>query len=83
MSLTAFTGRLAVSGSNDKTVRVWDLQTGESRHVLKGRSDKVSSVAISADGRLAVSGSRDKTVRVWDLQTGESRHVLKGRSEER
>jgi WD40 repeat protein len=61
-------GRRAVSGSGDKTVRVWDLESDEPPRVLEGHSNQVNSVMLSADGRRAVSGSSDKTVRVWDLE---------------
>ncbi|EDR01074.1 uncharacterized protein LACBIDRAFT_395470 [Laccaria bicolor S238N-H82] len=62
-----------VSGSDDKTVRVWDAQTGQSvMDPLKGHSSLVTSVAFSPDGRHIVSGSNDDTVRVWDAQTGQS-----------
>ena len=43
--------------------RVWDLMSGECKNTLKGHTENVLSVAISADGQTAVSGSEDKTVR--------------------
>ena len=62
-------GRHIVSGSHDKTVRVWDAQTGQSiTDPLKGHKDCVTSVAFSPNGRHIVSGSDDKTFRVWDAQ---------------
>jgi hypothetical protein len=63
-------GRTAVSGSDDNTVRSWDLSTGRCTAVLEGHAGWVNAVALSADGRTAVSGSYDKTVRSWDLTTG-------------
>jgi WD40 repeat protein len=71
-------GRTAVSGSQDGTVRVWDLAGGGSTAVLQGHTDRVCSVAVAADGRTAVSGSDDETVRVWDLSLGRCTTVLKG-----
>ena len=65
-------GRTAVSGSDDKTVRVWDLASGQAR-TLEGHGGVVNAVAVTADGRTAVSGSDDRTVRVWDLASGEAR----------
>ena len=62
-------GRRAVSGSGDGTLRVWDLETGESR-VLVGHTDWVRAVTLSPDGRRAVSGSDDNTLRVWDVEMG-------------
>jgi WD40 repeat protein len=72
-------GRQAVSGSSDGTLRIWDLQTGETLRTLKGPSRGVNAVAM-VDGRRAVSGSGDGTLRVWDLETGETLRTLDGRS---
>ena len=64
-------GRQVVSGSLDKTVRVWDVATGAPAcETLNGHTNMVSSVAVSGDERRVVSGSGDKTVRVWDVATG-------------
>jgi hypothetical protein len=70
-------GRRAVSGSGDRTVRVWDLETGDCAAVLQGHAVSVWGVAVTPDGRRAVSGSDDKTVRVWDLERGTCAAVLK------
>lgn len=67
-------GRI-VSASGDTTLRVWDLETGQSR-ILKGHTDVVRAVAVLSNDRI-VSGSADNTLRIWDLNTGQSR-VLKG-----
>ncbi|EDR13080.1 uncharacterized protein LACBIDRAFT_381489 [Laccaria bicolor S238N-H82] len=57
----------------DKTVRVWDVQTGQSAmDPLKGHDHYVTSVAFSPNGKHIASGCYDKTVRVWDAQTGQS-----------
>ena len=71
-------GRYIVSGSDDGTVAVWDLQTGARLHELTGHHGGVRSVALSGDGRHIVSGSDDGTVAVWDLQTGARLHELTG-----
>jgi WD40 repeat protein len=71
-------GRRIVSGSEDKTVRVWDAQNGEKLNVLRGHEINVCSVCYSPDGRRIVSGSSDKTVRVWDAQSGVEQAVLRG-----
>jgi WD40 repeat protein len=71
-------GRRAVSGSEDGTVRVWDLEAGTAVHALTGHHAEVHAVAVSADGRRAVSGSYDGTVRVWDLEAGTAVHTLTG-----
>lgn len=64
-------GQWAASGSDDCTVRVWDLASGESRSVLQRHDQYVASVAIADSGRLILSASTDGTVRLWDAQTSE------------
>ncbi|KAE9389559.1 WD40 repeat-like protein, partial [Gymnopus androsaceus JB14] len=60
-----------VSGSDDKTVRIWDANTGaQIGDPLHGHDHWVNSVAFSTDGTRIVSGSHDKTVRIWDANTG-------------
>src|SRR5271166_1171910 len=59
-------GRHAVSASYDNTLRIWDLESGQSVRTLEGHSDLVHGVAITPDGRRAVSASSDKTLRAWD-----------------
>ena len=73
-------GTRVVSGSEDKTVRIWDASTGEEVQRLEGHSGEVSSVAFSMDGTRVVSGSDDKTVRIWDASTGEEVQKLEGHS---
>ena len=51
-------GHYAISGSSDRTVRVWDIETYKCISVLKGHTESVSGVAMSSDGRRAVSCSR-------------------------
>jgi tRNA A-37 threonylcarbamoyl transferase component Bud32 len=59
-------GRLALTGSDDRTVRLWDLTVGREALRLTGHRAGVTGVALSADGRLALSGGRDQTLRLWD-----------------
>jgi len=69
-------GNIVVSGSYDKTVRMWDLKTGEHLRTLRGHTDKVYTVVF--DGVRVVSGSLDSTIRVWDAKDGTCLHELTG-----
>ncbi len=56
-------GRRVVSGSWDKTLKVWDLETGRQERTLEGHQDSVVAVAITPDGRRVISGSDDLQLR--------------------
>eukprot|EP00741_Cyanophora_paradoxa_P013763 tig00020710_g13286.t1 len=84
-------GRRIVSGSADRSVRVWDAETGAELLHLQGHTNPVFSLAVSAsqdrsrypeacgrDGRRIVSGSWDTSVRVWDAETGAELLQLQG-----
>ncbi|KIJ13157.1 hypothetical protein PAXINDRAFT_81754, partial [Paxillus involutus ATCC 200175] len=64
-------GKMIVSGSTDKTVRIWDGESGEQMHTFEGHEDGVYSVQFSPDSSRVVSASYDHTVRVWSVETGE------------
>ncbi|CAG7850025.1 SubName: Full=Uncharacterized protein {ECO:0000313/EMBL:CCA71170.1} [Serendipita indica DSM 11827] len=65
-------GSRVASSSLDKTIRLWDANTGEQvGESLQGHSDKVWAVAFSPDGSRVVSGSLDKTIQLWAADTGE------------
>jgi WD40 repeat protein len=63
-------GKQVVSGSDDKTVKIWDTSSGACLQMLKGHSSSVNSVTFSHDGKQVASGSRDKTVKIWNASSG-------------
>jgi hypothetical protein len=69
-------GRMALSGSYDSTMALWDVAAGTRLRTFDGHSDRVTSVAVSPDGRTAVSGGADNTVRLWDVASGQQRRQL-------
>lgn len=73
-------GKTIASGSWDKTIRLWDAQTGQELRILSGHGSWVMSVAFSPDGKTLVSGSDDGTVRLWDVNTGQELQTLSGHS---
>jgi WD40 repeat protein/GTPase SAR1 family protein len=71
-------GTWVASGSDDKTVKIWDLETGEYRATLEGHTDMVNAVAITPDGKRILSGSDDHTVLILDVDSGKEHTKLKG-----
>ncbi len=71
-------GKWAVSGSGDKSIKIWDLEKGECRATLRGSTGAVISVAVTPDGKRIVSGSSDHSVRVWDIKSGMELTKLNG-----
>ena len=69
-------GRYVLSGSHDRTLRLWDLSTGQPRLTLTGHTGPVLAVRILPDGCHALSGSTDGTLRLWELTTGQPSRVF-------
>ena len=63
-------GRQIVSGSVDRSVRVWDAETGKEAIMIRGTESEVRSVAFSLDGRRIVSRDKDEREITWDSATG-------------
>ncbi len=62
----------------DRTVTVWDTDTGRLVATLRGHEDEVTSVAFTPDGKRLVSGGFDRTVILWDVEAGKVVHRFRG-----
>lgn len=71
-------GQILVSGSEDKTIKVWDFPRRKLLYTLNRHTDTVRSLAISGDGKTLASSSGDKTIALWNLQTGKLIRTLTG-----
>ncbi|MBP5975548.1 CHAT domain-containing protein [Brasilonema sp. CT11] len=71
-------GQILASGSNDKTIRLWNIHTGQCLKTLRGHTNCVQSLAFSSDGQILASGSNDQTIRLWNIQTGQCLKILPG-----
>mmetsp|Transcript_1588 Transcript_1588/g.4127 ORF Transcript_1588/g.4127 Transcript_1588/m.4127 type:complete len:883 (-) Transcript_1588:162-2810(-) len=71
-------GHLVLSASWDKTLKVWNAETGEWVCDFTGHTDWVRTCGFSRDGERIVSGSRDGVVKVWDINNGKCISTLEG-----
>src|SRR5262245_33339344 len=71
-------GRWLVTGGEEYTVRIREVQTGRELEPLRGHTGDVCSVAFSPDGRWLATAGEDTTVRIWDATSWKPRHTLRG-----
>ncbi|ETO05290.1 hypothetical protein RFI_32107 [Reticulomyxa filosa] len=79
-------GYTICSGSYDKTIRMWDMETTKALTVIKGHNNFVMSIKCGSNinncERTLLSGSDDKTVRLWDTRSGQEIQIFKGHQSE-
>ena len=63
-------GKRILSGSRDRTMRLWDANSGEEIRTFAGHQNWATAVAFSPDGKCALSASDDATIKLWDMTTG-------------
>jgi len=74
-------GRTMLTGSDDRTARLWDIATGRELRQFLGHTGSVHSVAFSPDGRAVLTGGNDNTARLWDVATGRELRQFLGHTE--
>lgn len=60
-------GQTFATGSWDKKIKIWDLNTTEEISILEGNADFVTSITFSRDGQTLISGSYDGTIKIWGV----------------
>ncbi|MFM6729040.1 MAG: WD40 repeat domain-containing protein, partial [Dolichospermum sp.] len=73
-------GQTVNSGSDDNTIKIWNLETGRKKFTIKGHIDWVNAIAIAPDGKTLISGSDDNTVKISDLTTRKKLAIFTGES---
>jgi WD40 repeat protein len=73
-------GKTLFSGSDDKTIEIWELSSGKLIRTLTGHTHFVYSLAISPDGKTLFSASGDNTIKIWHWGNGEQLRTLNGNS---
>ncbi len=71
-------GKTAISGARDKTIRVWEVETGKLLRTLNGHTEQVYQVMLSPDEKHLLSASYDKSVRIWDFGSGKELKKYEG-----
>lgn len=67
-----------VTGSSDRTLKLWDTKSGRLRAIMKGHCGVVTCCEFSPSGKTILSGSEDKTIKLWDSDTHELKCTLRG-----
>ena len=60
-------GSLLASSTDDYTIQLWEIATGQNIATFKGHTDRISSLTFSPDGKMLASGAGDKTIKLWDI----------------
>ncbi|KAI9571392.1 WD40-repeat-containing domain protein [Boletus coccyginus] len=63
-------GAYVATGSRDKTIKLWDTQSGQMLKNLAGHDNWIRALVFHPSGKLLLSASDDKTIRIWELSTG-------------
>jgi len=63
-------GDKIVTGSFDRKAKIWDANTGERYHTLKGHKMEIVCLSFDPHGMLVATGSMDNTAKLWDVETG-------------
>ncbi|MEL7355147.1 MAG: NB-ARC domain-containing protein [Cyanobacteria bacterium J06560_6] len=71
-------GNYLTSGSEDRTMRLWNISSGQCLKQLQGNSNWVWSVAFSSDGKTLASGQGDRLVHLWDTDSQTPLETLSG-----
>lgn len=74
-------GRYLMSGSEDNTLKVWDLNSGLCVRTLEGHQNTVTSVHFTSDGAIGMSSAQDRTIKLWDIASGKCLRTLEGHIE--
>jgi WD40 repeat protein len=64
-------GKTALSGNYDKTIKLWEVMTGQCLRTFERHGESINSVCFSPNGKTVLLGSKDKTIKLWEIKTGQ------------
>src|SRR5262245_14563223 len=73
-------GKRLASGSEDSSIQLWEVESGQLQRTLTGHSGPVLSVAFAPDGKRLASGSSDGSIQLWEVESGQLQRTLTGHS---
>ncbi|MEN9517461.1 MAG: hypothetical protein RLZZ381_49 [Cyanobacteriota bacterium] len=74
-------GKIIAAATWDKTIQLWNAQTGKLINTLKGHQDGVNSITFSPNGQFLISGSEDKTINIWNIAQAKLIKTLTGHTD--
>ncbi len=81
MVMFAPDGQRLASASYDKTIKLWDVQSGTSIATFTGHTDSVNDLAFTPDGQRLASASSDHTLKLWNVQSGQAIVTFNGHTD--
>ena len=75
-------GDKIITGSFDKTAKIWDTNTGKLYHTLKGHKMEIVCTTFDPHGGIVATGSMDHQAKIWDAETGKEIFTLIGHTAE-
>ena len=75
-------GDKIITGSFDKTCKLWSAETGQLHHTYRGHATEIVCLGFNPQGTLVATGSMDNTAKLWDVTSGKETHTLLGHTAE-
>lgn len=82
LSSMLFSRDKIITGSFDKTCKLWNSETGQLYHTYRGHATEIVCLSFNPQGDTIATGSMDNTAKLWDVETGQEKHTFLGHTAE-